>query len=336
VLQITPRPYGCSHALNKKIQVSSPIVSCVFGEGAIDEWLECQSIALMVEGSILTACHEIFQNVTLFTQLVNGAPALSSELGKVKGCDKEEWRPSLFTPLLRQATPPYGNWLGDSFYTLYFLSFPYKSKSPILFFTFKHSHCKSQYGTQYSIALAAVTWFIGTLLVVREASSQEWVLWTSSATDPMHRVPFILFFFQPLTVRGWSSAFLLDDHRLCGAIEGRLSHFLPHWLRTGWQSLTGQGKIPWNTPPWLGVEFGLQGGQTMRFTHSPTELSWPGPQSEQTVRFAHSPTELSWPRLQRGQTVRFTHSPTELSWPGPRGGQTVRLIPFPTELSITR
>ena len=38
-------------------------------------------------------------------------------------------------------------------------------------------------------------------------------------------------------------------HRLCGVIERRLSHFLPHWLRTGWQSATGQGKIPRNTPP---------------------------------------------------------------------------------------
>jgi len=26
---------------------------------------------------------------------------------------------------------------------------------------------------------------------------------------------------------GWTSAFLLDSHRLGGAIEGRLSHFLP-------------------------------------------------------------------------------------------------------------
>ena len=32
---------------------------------------------------------------------------------------------------------------------------------------------------------------------------------------------------------GWTSAFLLDLHRLYDAIEGRLSHFLPHWLSTG-------------------------------------------------------------------------------------------------------
>ena len=29
-----------------------------------------------------------------------------------------------------------------------------------------------------------------------------------------------------LSVRGWTSAFLLAVHRLCGVIEGRLSHFL--------------------------------------------------------------------------------------------------------------
>ena len=83
-----------------------------------------------------------------------------------------------------------------------------------------------------------------------------------------------IFFYQPLSVRGWTSAFLLDFHRLCGAIEGRLSHFLPHWLRTGWQSMTSQGIIPWNTPPWLGIEPGPRGGQTVSYIHSPTELSW--------------------------------------------------------------
>ena len=29
----------------------------------------------------------------------------------------------------------------------------------------------------------------------------------------------------------------------CGFVEGRLSHFLPRWLRTGWQSVISQGKI---------------------------------------------------------------------------------------------
>jgi len=78
-------------------------------------------------------------------------------------------------------------------------------------------------------------------------------------------------FYQPLSVHGWTSAFLLAVHSLCGVIEGRLSHFLPRWLRTGWQSAISQGKIPWNAPPWLGIEPGPRGGQTVSY---PTELSW--------------------------------------------------------------
>ena len=49
---------------------------------------------------------------------------------------------------------------------------------------------------------------------------------------------------QPLPVGGWTLAFILNFHRLCCAIEGRLNHFQPRWPRTGWQP----GKIPWNTP----------------------------------------------------------------------------------------
>ena len=51
----------------------------------------------------------------------------------------------------------------------------------------------------------------------------------------------ILFFYscfvQPSSIYGWILAFLLDVHRLCGVIGGRLSHFLLCWLRTrtGWQ-----------------------------------------------------------------------------------------------------
>jgi len=55
------------------------------------------------------------------------------------------------------------------------------------------------------------------------------------------------------------------------------------------------------TRPW--------GGQTVRFIHSPTELSWPGPRREQAVGYIHSPTELSWPRPWGGQTEihSFSH-----------------------------
>ena len=35
-------------------------------------------------------------------------------------------------------------------------------------------------------------------------------------------------------------------------------------------------------------------GQAVRYIHSPTELSWPGPWRGQTVRYIHAPTELSW------------------------------------------
>jgi len=75
-------------------------------------------------------------------------------------------------------------------------------------------------------------------------------------------VPFIHLFYQPLSVRGWTSAFLLAVHGLCGVI---LSHFLPRWLRTGWQSVISQGKIPWDTPPWPGVEPGPRRGQTVSY-----------------------------------------------------------------------
>ena len=36
-----------------------------------------------------------------------------------------------------------------------------------------------------------------------------------------------------------------------GAIEldGRMSHFLPRWPRTAWQSVISPGKISWNSPP---------------------------------------------------------------------------------------
>jgi len=70
-------------------------------------------------------------------------------------------------------------------------------------------------------------------------------------------------FYQPLSVHGWTSAFLLAVHRLCGVFEGWLSHFLPRWLRTGWQSVISSLEIKIhrlndirlaNTIPWsLGV-----------------------------------------------------------------------------------
>ena len=116
------------------------------------------------------------------------------------------------------------------------------------------------------------------------------------------------------------------------AIEGRSSYFLPRWLRTGWQSVINQGKLPWNTLPWPGIEPGPSREKTVKYINSPTELSWPRPRRGRTVRYIHYSTELSWPRAWRGQTVRYMHSPTELSWPRPRRGRTVRYIHSPTEL----
>ena len=34
-----------------------------------------------------------------------------------------------------------------------------------------------------------------------------------------------------------------------------------------------QEKIPWNNLPWLGIKLGPRREQTVRFIHSPTELS---------------------------------------------------------------
>ena len=71
----------------------------------------------------------------------------------------------------------------------------------------------------------------------------------------------IVLFIQPSSIQSGTSAFLRVVHKLCGAVEGRLSHILPHWLKTGWQSVISQGNTLWNTPPWLGIEPGPQGGQ---------------------------------------------------------------------------
>ena len=79
------------------------------------------------------------------------------------------------------------------------------------------------------------------------------------------------FFLSAFSIRDWTSAFLLNIHRLCSAIEGLLSYLLPRWLRTGWQSVTSQGKILRHVHP--GIELRPQRGQTVRYLHSPTELS---------------------------------------------------------------
>jgi len=50
---------------------------------------------------------------------------------------------------------------------------------------------------------------------------------------------------------------------------------LSRWLKTGWQIVVSQGKIPWNTPPLLGIEPRPRRGQTVSYNHSYTKVSWP-------------------------------------------------------------
>jgi len=50
--------------------------------------------------------------------------------------------------------------------------------------------------------------------------------------------------FQPLSVPGWTSAFLLDIHRLGDAIEGRLSHCFATLAQDG----LAECDQPWKNP----------------------------------------------------------------------------------------
>ena len=105
----------------------------------------------------------------------------------------------------------------------------------------------------------------------KDQRSQIWLpVWVPFCFSPSVDSNGYFTFSHHLSMVGLS-AFRLAVHRLCGFVEGRLSHFLPRWLRTGWQSVISQGKIPWNTPPCLGIEPGPQGGQTVSYS---TELSW--------------------------------------------------------------
>ena len=53
-----------------------------------------------------------------------------------------------------------------------------------------------------------------------------------------------------------------NGHRLCGAIEGRLSHFLPHWLRMGWQNVIDSRGMNQ-----------FYGGDRLSYIHPLTDLS---------------------------------------------------------------
>ena len=55
---------------------------------------------------------------------------------------------------------------------------------------------------------------------------------------------FLLRLFACLVVFPAMPAFLLAVHKSCGVIEGRLSHFLPCWLRMAWQECVQAWKNP--------------------------------------------------------------------------------------------
>jgi len=84
------------------------------------------------------------------------------------------------------------------------------------------------------------------------------------------------FFFQPSSVHGWISAFLLNIHRLCGAIEGRLSHFSATLAQDGLAECDQPGKIPlkYSATAWNRTR--MSGRTIVISINSPTELSSPG------------------------------------------------------------
>jgi len=212
-----------------------------------------------------------------------------------------------------------------------------------------------------------------------------------------------------MSVRGWTSAFLLDFHRSCGATEGdwatlpprpepRCHPVLSHAATPSWATLSpvlshaGSGRVTecdqlgknsskysaiagnWTRATgrtdscwvymWMFVEETLKcwfidqhpsispANEIHPSSHWATmtrAMEWTDSEihsfshwaimtraTERTDSEIHSFSHWAiMTRPWRGQTVRYIHSPTEISWPGPRRGQTVRYIHSPTELSFT-
>ena len=88
--------------------------------------------------------------------------------------------------------------------------------------------------------------------------------------------------------------------------EGATPLFGTPWTVYETARVISLGKILWNIPPWLGIEPGPQGRQTV---DNPTGLSWPWPQGGQTVSY---PTELSWLELEQGRV--FKNGIVKWSW----------------------
>jgi len=124
--------------------------------------------------------------------------------------------------------------------------------------------------------------------------------------------------FQPFSVHGWTSVFLHDVHRLCGAIEGRLRHFLPHWPRMGWQC-DQPGKNPWiySALAWNWTQT-IEGTDSEKHSFSHWAIRTRAMERTGSKIYIHSPTELSGLGLWRGQAVIFSFIPLPLSyhdWP---------------------
>ena len=63
---------------------------------------------------------------------------------------------------------------------------------------------------------------------------------------------------------------------------GEIEPFSATLAQDGLAECDQSGKIPWNTPPWLGIEPGPRGGQTVSY---PTELSWLTSQYSSSINY---------------------------------------------------
>ena len=92
-----------------------------------------------------------------------------------------------------------------------------------------------------------------------------------SSTENIGSLFYLLYSSHCLSMVGLWPSFCV--HSFCGVMEGRLTHSLPRWLRTDWQSMISRGKISWNTQPRPGIEPGAC-RRLIWYIHSPTELAW--------------------------------------------------------------
>jgi len=89
------------------------------------------------------------------------------------------------------------------------------------------------------------------------------------ATGQLRKDLVYLFQPQPLSVHGWTSAFLLVFHRLCGAIKGDWAIFCH--AGSGRVGRVGSAREKSLEIFRMAMAWG---GQTVRYIHCPTGLSW--------------------------------------------------------------